>query len=212
MLIKFVNTRWASLLLLVSVAGCGMSGPGAPRGQALFDNCVPCHGADAAGNPQIQAPSIAGLPQWYIEAQLRNFQSGLRGAHAEDIPGLRMRPMAVTLNTPGDISTVAQFVAALPPVVSEGVLLRGNAGAGAAIYGGICIACHGPEAGGDETLGAPPLLGADDWYLFSQLKNFRAGARGADLNDPYGLTMRVNTIPLSDETMVDVLAYIRTLR
>ena len=203
---------WALLLLLWGAAACGVSGPNAPRGQALFDTCVPCHGTDGSGNPDIQSPAIAGLPQWYVQRQLEKFQAGIRGAHADDIPGLRMRPMAVTLDSlNGDIPAVAAYVASLTPVVAEGVL-RGNAGAGAPTFGTVCIACHGTGAEGNELLGAPPLVRADDWYLLTQLRNFRSGVRGADARDTWGLTMRANALPLSDEGMEDVLAFIRTLR
>ena len=204
------KARWALLLVLSGASACGVSKPNAPRGQALFDTCVPCHGSDGSGNPDIQTPTIAGLPQWYVERQLEKFRTGVRGAHAEDIPGLRMRPMAVTL-TQEDIPHVAEYVASLTPVAADGVL-HGNAGAGAATFGGLCIVCHGADAMGNELLGAPPLVRADDWYLLAQLQNFRSGARGADPRDTWGMTMRVNALALSDEGMEDVLAYIRTLR
>ena len=186
---------------------------GLPRGEALFDTCVPCHGSLAAGNPDIGAPAIAGLPQWYIERQLQNFQNGMRGAHPDDIPGLRMRPMAVTLNNEDgeDIASVAEYVAGLSRVFAEGTIL-GNAGAGANTFGTVCFACHGADAEGNPVLGAPPLVAASDWYLLEQLRNFRSGARGADARDTGGLTMRPNAMTLSDESMRDVLTYIRTLR
>ena len=37
--------------------------------------------------PLSLAPTIAGLDQWYVEAQLKNYKSGLRGLHAEDTAG-----------------------------------------------------------------------------------------------------------------------------
>jgi len=202
--------------LLVGVWGssaCAAPEAGLPRGEALFDTCVPCHGSQAAGNPDIGAPAIAGLPQWYIERQLENFQNGMRGAHPDDIPGLRMRPMAVTLNNEDgqDIASVAEYVAALPRVIAQGTVV-GNAGAGANTFGTVCFVCHGPDAEGNPLLGAPPLVAASDWYLFEQLKNFRSGVRGVDARDTWGLTMRPNAITLSEESMRDVLAYIRLLR
>ena len=40
------------------------------RGGSVYKQCRPCHGPQGYGNPKIQAPSIAGLPAWYVEAQL----------------------------------------------------------------------------------------------------------------------------------------------
>jgi len=116
----------------LAVAACDATPPpvGMVRGAELFETCAPCHGPNGAGNPDIEAPAIAGLPQWYIESQLQSFQAGWRGKHADDLPGLRMRPMAVSLNRDGDIESVAQYVASLTPPFPESSL-HGNAGAGA---------------------------------------------------------------------------------
>jgi cytochrome c553 len=181
------------------------------RGAELFETCTPCHGENAAGDPDIAAPSIAGLPQWYIEAQLRGFQQGWRGNHAQDLAGLRMRPMAVTLNREGDIESVAQYVASLDPHFPESTL-HGNAGAGAALYDQVCVACHGPAGRGDEILRSPPIVQMPDWYLVQELQNFRIGARGADPADTWGITMRANTLAMTDQAMADVIAYVQTLR
>lgn len=198
--------------LLVGVAACDATPPpvGMARGEELFETCVPCHGAAAEGNPDIEAPSVAGLPQWYIEAQLQSFQQGWRGKHVEDLAGLRMRPMAVSLNRDGDIASVAQYVASLPPVFPESTL-HGNAGAGAASYQ-VCVACHGESGLGNDTLRAPPIVQLNDWYLAQELRNFRSGARGAHPADTWGMTMRANTIAMTDQQIEDVIAYVQTLR
>lgn len=199
-------------LLLIGAAACDATPPpvGMERGAELYDTCQPCHGENAAGDPEIAAPAIAGLPQWYIEEQLRGFQAGFRGDHATDLPGLRMRPMALTLNREGDVESVAQFVASLDPVYPISTL-HGNAGAGAASYA-VCVACHGADGLGNPDLHAPPIVQLDDWYLFNQLRNYKIGARGANPADVWGTTMRVNSIALTDEAMQDVIAYVQTLR
>ncbi len=201
-----------ALLLGLAVAACQPTPPpGLARGAELFETCTPCHGDDAGGNPDIAAPAIAGLPQWYIESQLLSYQAGFRGKHAQDLPGLRMRPMAMSLNRDGDISSVAQYVAEMPAVVPESTL-GGNAGAGAERYAAVCVACHGVDGLGNETLRAPPIVHLNDWYLVQELQNFKSGARGADPADTWGGTMRVNSLALTDEAMADVIAYVQTLR
>jgi len=144
-----------------------------------------------------------------VETQLQGFQAGFRGKHADDLPGLRMRPMAVSLRE-GDIPSVAEYVASLTPAFAPSTL-HGNAGAGAEIYT-PCVACHGTDGLGNEALHAPPLVQMDDWYLLQELQNFKQGARGAVTGDTWGITMRVNTLVLSDEAMEDVVAYVQTLR
>jgi len=181
------------------------------RGAELFETCQPCHGAEGSGNPDIQAPAIAGLPQWYIEAQLQAFQAGWRGKHHEDLPGLRMRPMAVTLNHEGDIPAVSAYVASLAAPYPPSTL-HGNAGAGAVQYEQVCVACHGADGRGNETLRAPPIVQLHDWYLVQELQDYKIGARGAHPADTWGTTMRANSVLLSDQTMADVIAYVQTLR
>lgn len=212
MMARHRTSRIAALPILTLVAvACGTPPPGIVRGAELFETCVPCHGANGAGDPAIQAPAIAGLPQWYIESQLQSFQAGWRGKHAQDLPGLRMRPMAVTLNREGDIPSVAEYVAALPAPFPPSTL-HGNAGAGAAQYEQVCVACHGPDGRGNELLRSPPIVQLHDWYLVQELQNFKIGARGAHPADTWGTTMRVNAVLLSDQAMQDVIAYVQTLR
>jgi cytochrome c553 len=202
-----------SSIIALSLAGAACAAPevGMSRGAELFETCQPCHGDAGAGNPDIQAPAIAGLPQWYIEAQLTSFQNGWRGKHAEDIAGLRMRPMAVTLNHDGDIPSVAQYVASLPAPFPPSTL-HGNAGAGAVHYEQTCFTCHGPDGRGNDTLRSPPIVQLHDWYLVQELQNFKIGARGAHPADVWGATMRANAVLLTDQAMEDVIAYVQTLR
>jgi cytochrome c553 len=200
-------------VLALVAAGCDATPPpvGMERGAELFETCQPCHGPAGVGNPDIQAPAIAGLPQWYLESQLQGFQAGWRGKHAEDLAGLRMRPMAVSLNREGDIPSVAQYVAALEAPFPASTL-HGNAGAGAAQYEQVCASCHGPDGRGNELLRSPPIVQLHDWYLVEELENFRTGARGTHPDDTWGQTMRVNSVLLSDQSMRDLIAYVQTLR
>jgi len=118
--------------------------------------------------------------------------------------------MALSLTREGDVASVAEFVAAMPGIFPESTL-HGNAGAGAAAYE-VCVACHGVDGLGDELLKSPPIVQMHDWYMLNQLRNFKAGARGADPQDIWGATMRANTLAMSDQTMQDVIAYVQTLR
>ena len=209
--LRTVIRTWLPLLSLGAVA-CDATPPpvGMERGAELFQTCAPCHGDAAAGDPEIVAPAIGGLPQWYVEEQLRGFQAGYRGKHADDLPGLRMRPMAVTLNRDGDIESVAEYVASLD-VTFPASTLHGNAGAGADSYV-VCATCHGEDGLGNPALHSPPIVQLDDWYLLTQLRNFKSGVRGARDGDTWGLTMRVNTMVLDEQAMQDVIAYVQSLR
>lgn len=209
------GNRWMRALLpvaMVAFAACDATPPpvGMERGAELFETCAPCHGATGQGDADIAAPAIAGLPQWYVQEQLMGFQAGFRGKHADDLPGLRMRPMAVSLNRDGDIESVSEYVASLEATYPASTL-HGNAGRGADSYV-VCVTCHGEDGLGNPDLHAPPIVQMHDWYLLNQLRNFKSGARGAHPEDVWGGTMRVNTLVLDDQAMQDVIAYVQTLR
>lgn len=206
-----VKTAIISLLSIGAVACGGTGEPGVARGEAVFDTCAPCHGAEGFGDETLGAPAIAGLPQWYIEAQLEKFFNGWRGAHPMDTVGIRMRSMALALDVEGDLESVAEYVAAMPAPAQTVALAAGDARAGQTSYQ-LCAACHGAEGDGNELLGAPPLTGQHDWYLLRQLQKFKLGWRGTNPNDVSGATMRPNSIILDDAAMENVVAYIRSLQ
>ena len=45
--------------------------------------------------------------------QLENFKSGARGAHADDVFGAQMRPMAMMLPNAAAMKNVAAYIASL---------------------------------------------------------------------------------------------------
>jgi cytochrome c oxidase subunit 2 len=161
----------------------------------------------------VGAPAIAGMPNWYLEAQLKQFRDGNRGTHFDDIMGMRMRPMALTLMREGDVEAVSAHIAAMPPADPAPTVTGGDVAKGKEIYTKICIACHGPDgAGNQQMMGAAPFYRSSDWYLFRQVENFRAGIRGARPGDQSGALMRPMIAQLTGEQDIkDVIAYITTL-
>ena len=198
--------RIATLFALLTIVACSEG----ERGEFLYGNCVACHGEAGEGEQSFNVPSIAGLDEWYVRAQLEKFSEGHRGAHAEDVHGQRMRPMVMTLRTDEDMDVVAGYVAAMPAFDPEPTM-TGDAARGEELFA-PCVECHGADAAGNQEKNAPPLNRADDWYLFTQLRNFREGIRGTAEGDVTGAQMRPMAISLSDDQAIrDVVAYIMTL-
>jgi cytochrome c553 len=200
--------------LPVGTSGC-LTAPAATvdHGEYLFSNyCSQCHGEGAAGKVLIQSPAIAGLPAWYVTEQLHKFRDGRRGTHFDDIEGMRMRPMSLTLGTETDVSAVSMYVEALPPSPAPATVEGGDPEKGKSLYI-TCNACHGPEAAGNVLLGSPPLTMQNDWYLVKQLGKFKTGVRGANSKDIRGGQMRPMAATLPDDQAVkDVISYVMTLR
>jgi cytochrome c oxidase subunit 2 len=202
------------LALAITAAG-GLATPAAgqslERGEALFQLCAQCHGDAGEGNPSIQAPAIAGLQAWYVETQLNKFRDGIRGAHPDDLEGLRMGPMARTIRSDEDITALAAYVESLTPTPAEATVEGGDAKRGQVLFT-LCGTCHGVDGRGNPALFGPALIHASDWYLVTQLNKFKSGIRGGDPKDQTGILMRPMSLTLVDDQAVkDVVAYIQTL-
>lgn len=209
------RTTLAALFIVSAIPATGcQTAPAATvdHGQELYGNyCQQCHQADAVGWQEVGAPSIAGLPEWYILEQLGKFQKGIRGAHHDDAEGQRMRPLSRTVDDEIDSRAVAMYISSLPPH-PPAATVQGDAAKGAQLFA-TCSACHGPEGKGNEQLGAPSLLVQPDWYLVRQLGKFKAGIRGAHPQDTRGQQMRPMAMTLADDQAVhDVIAHVNTLR
>lgn len=180
------------------------------RPAELYNFCTSCHGMHGEGKQDVGAPSIAGLPAWYLSAQLDKFHNGARGGHVKDINGMRMRPVGRGLDD-SNRKVMAEYVAALPrPALPDTV--KGNIVKGEGRFQ-VCQACHGKNAEGNPELNAPPLVNASDWYLLTQLRNFKNRVRGYDPSiDPTGASMQGMAATLDDEGMLDVVAYINALK
>ena len=178
-------------------------------GQAGYMVCSSCHGAEGQGNAALHAPALAGQEDWYLKRQINKFKGGQRGTHADDTYGAQMRPMAQMLQDDAQIDAVVGYIAQLPMAQSE-LTLGGDAAKGAAGYM-LCQACHGAGAEGNAVMNAPGLKGLPDWYIVSQLENFKAGVRGADPKDLEGMQMRPMASMIANaDAMRDIAAYIHS--
>jgi cytochrome c oxidase subunit 2 len=187
------------------------AGGSAGAGEALYAVCAGCHGAQAEGNPALHAPKLTGQGDWYLKRQLQNYKQGARGTHDKDEFGKMMAPMAATLADDAAIANVVAFIGTLPDRPAPATVAgRTNKGQGSYV---TCAACHGPGGRGLQATNAPALAGMSDWYLVTQLKNFKQGIRGTHAKDRYGPQMASMAGMLtSDQAIDDVVAYINTLR
>ncbi len=184
---------------------------GDTRGEQLYRNCTICHGPDGQGIPLQLAPALTNLSEKYLVEQLKKFKTGMRGAHPEDVAGLRMLPMSQTMVTEEDMQAVASHIVSLGSSPIEATLEGGDPAKGQASYA-LCMACHGPDGKGNDLLNSPSLVNQHDWYQLVQLKNFKTGIRGTNPQDIGGAQMRPMAMILVDEqAMKDVIAYIQTL-
>lgn len=225
-----------ALLVVVSLSFCSNAYAEPADGKAIYQKCINCHGQNAQGVKRFWAPGIAGLQAEYIERQLKNFFTITRGYDYKDVAGHRMRPMARMLKkgqstemSPEMMKAVSVYLSELPAKVQPQTIVNADSDRGGVIYRKVCKTCHGADAAGMAGLG-PDLRYTGDWYLLTQLKNFkekrRAGRKDPACQsdfppehcDPQGMSMVKVVWPenqpslLPDEqSMKDVIAYVMRL-
>ncbi len=122
-----------------------------------------------------------------------------------------MAPMAATLGDDAAIANVSAYIETLPDNPAPATV-KGNANNGQQRYV-TCGACHGSDGRGIQAMNAPGLKGMSDWYLVTQLKNFKQGVRGTHPQDLYGPQMALMSATLAgDQAINDLVAYINTLQ
>lgn len=111
------SARLASTTALAVLAGAmsaaAMAAGDAARGQQLYAVCSTCHGQNAEGLQEMNAPALAGREAWYLVRQIENFRSGARGSNPADVFGLQMAPMAQVLADKQAIEDVAAYLSGL---------------------------------------------------------------------------------------------------
>lgn len=80
------------------------------NGQRIYNVCAYCHGKDAEGIQAINAPRMAGMTDWYLANQLRNFNAGIRGEHPQDFYGKQMGFMGRTLHDEEAVTDVIAYI------------------------------------------------------------------------------------------------------
>ena len=182
----------------------------AAAGAGLYATCAACHGANAEGNKDLNAPKLSGQAGWYLVRQLQDFKRGLRGVHEKDTFGAQMAPMASILPDDAAIRNVVAHIASLPDVRPAATVL-GNPEEGKDHYA-TCAACHGVNGQGIWSTRAPRLANMSDWYMHRQLTNFRDGIRGAHRENFDGAQMgAIAKILTDDQAITDLLDYVHTL-
>ncbi len=178
----------------------------AAAGQATYALCSTCHGAQGEGNPQLNAPKLAGQAGWYLARQLQNFKLGVRD---KEQFAQQMDAFAATLDDAA-IKNVVAYINSLPDAHPQATV-SGNPAKGREHYE-TCAYCHGGGGQGVWSTNAPRLSHMSDWYMKRQLQNFQQGMRGSHPQDFSGAQMAAMAKTLADDQAInDVLKHIDSM-
>jgi cytochrome c553 len=178
----------------------------AATGQGKAAACGACHGLDG-NSTDPQYPRLAGQSEQYIAAQLADFKSGKR-----------MNPIMMGFAQPlseqdmHDIGAYFATKASLPGVADQAYVDQGQT-----LYRqgdvarGIpaCMACHGPDGGGNPGARYPQLTSQHAKYVESRLKAWHDGNVQSD--DPHARIMITIAQKLDEKDIAAVASYIEGL-
>jgi cytochrome c oxidase cbb3-type subunit III len=121
--------------------------PGAVRiGRNLFvNNCAACHGSDARGAPGF--PNLTDH-DWLWGGTPEAIEQSIAQGRTSTMP-----PWKQALGGDAGVEDTLRYVMSL----SGRELPAGDLNSGKAKFAAICTACHGPDAHGNQALGAPNL-------------------------------------------------------
>lgn len=165
------------------------------RGERSAGVCRHCHGANG-NSVRPEVPNLAGQNAAYLLEQMNKFVHGTRRS-SDFMTGL------IQALSPQERIDIALFLAR-QPVALKAVDTSAHAVSGKALYGKLCVSCHGPAALGTEKI--PRLAGQQPGYLEDSLKRYRAG-KGERI-DPM---MASYTRNLKDSDIRNLAVYLSTL-
>lgn len=193
-------------LILFFFASCGTetSKPVdqlSPKKAALITHCKTCHSTIE----MQRGPLLEGLEGWYLEEQLEAFKEGSRGTHTADKVGLLMHS-AIKDMPEEDLEFAAEWFASQPRPEVKAVI-KGDIAKGEQLYKQFCFSCHEHPMGKFFSR-SPDLYKAEDWYLMTQLRSYKAGWRGVDERDSHGIKMKAAIEPFTIKELQNVVAYL----
>jgi cytochrome c553 len=166
------------------------------RGQASASVCRHCHGAGGT-SVQPEVPNLAGQNAAYLLEQMNKFTHGQRKSSAF-MEGL------IKALSPDERVDVALFLSR-QPVTRKLAVVSTQRSAGKALYGKLCVGCHGATGAGTQKI--PRLAGQQLKYLEDSLKRYRSGS--GERIDP---KMAAYARNLKDADIRNLAAYLATLQ
>jgi cytochrome c553 len=165
------------------------------RGQASASVCRHCHGAGGT-SVQPEVPNLAGQNAAYLLEQMNKFTHGQRKS-SDFMEGL------IKALSPDERVDVALFLSK-QPVTRKLAVVSAQGSAGKALYGKLCVGCHGATGAGTQTI--PRLAGQQVKYLEDSLKRYRSGS--GERIDP---KMAAYTRNLKDTDIQSLAAYLSAI-
>ncbi len=83
------------------------------NGAKMYAICAYCHGKEGQGIQAMNAPRLAGMTDWYLANQIKNFKAGIRGEHPTDYYGKQMGFMAKAMQDEQAVNDLVAYINSL---------------------------------------------------------------------------------------------------
>jgi cytochrome c553 len=189
---KLSNLIGASILL------AGISSPtlAVEDGATLFNTkgCAGCHGMGGMQPPVPGYPKVGQQSKTYVLTQLKDFKSGKR-ANAQ---AATMQGMLATVSDE-EMESLATYLAKMPatddtPTAEQHPLYMNK----------TCIACHGASGKTAAQDAYPRLVGQNESYLLTQMKDIKSG----DRKNGHSIAMKNIMHIINDEEMATIAKWL----
>ena len=178
------------------VAACCLASALANAAPPEVAGCAKCHGENGF-NPKGEVPTIAGMSEAYLEAQMSAYQKGQRPC--AKMSGTDMCEVAKKAGSAQTKST-ATYYASQKFVAAMQTIDAALAAKGKALHQAHCGVCHS-SGGGEPADDAGILAGQWQAYLRSSLEEYAAGKRAQPDN------MKRQMAQLSPEAIAALTAF-----
>lgn len=81
--------------------------------EAYREHCMECHRYNGHGERSFKSASLAGLPDWYLAAQMKKYREGIRGYHPDDETGAKMRAMTLRPESEKQLRDIIAYITTL---------------------------------------------------------------------------------------------------
>ena len=175
--------RFPVLFVLLSLLYAGDLYADVAVGEQIYQHCKACHGVKGLGGEEGKYPRIAGLPQAYIEKQLRDFKNRKR-LNKPMIPVFKnwrfnQEAIASVASYATQLPMDAQNIPAYEPsaeILDQFASREEMVEVGEDLFEN-CVQCHGERATGKTDKKSPPLIDQYPAYLRKQIGDFAGGRR-----------------------------------
>ncbi|WDE98790.1 c-type cytochrome [Lentisphaera profundi] len=168
--------------------------------QNQIQQCNNCH----SKGQSVGAPSLLGLEEKYINAQVKKYKLGIRGNSSSSKEAIAMGKAILHIDE-YELKQINRWFAHQQALKSSEIKVTHKVGQ--ELYEQKCYGCHEGSIGKFFT-GSPSLQHLESWYIVKQCQDFMEGRRGNHPDDKKGRKMAERIKQVSMEELREIATFL----